>query len=120
MKIFVVGCGGWGMALSILLHENGHEVTAWSCFEEECRLLKENRGNEKLLPGVKLPEEIGLTTDLSGAAEADIPRRSSCLLSSGKAPRLSMWARDWTGIMATAVFPKPSRRQQGTKIRWLP
>ena len=72
MKIFVVGCGGWGMALSILLHENGHEVTAWSFFEEECRLLKEKRGNEKLLPGVKLPEGIGLTTDLSGAAEADI------------------------------------------------
>lgn len=35
MKIFVVGCGGWGMALSMLLHENGHEVTAWSFFEEE-------------------------------------------------------------------------------------
>lgn len=72
MKIFVVGCGGWGMALSILLHENGHEVTTWSFFEEECRLLKENHGNEKLLPGVKLPEEIGLTTDISGAADADI------------------------------------------------
>lgn len=72
MKIFVVGCGGWGMALSMLLHENGHDVTMWSFFEEECRLLQENHGNEKLLPGVKLPEDIGITTDLSGAAEAEI------------------------------------------------
>ncbi len=72
MKIFVVGCGGWGMALSMLLHENGHEVTAWSFFEEECRQLRENRGNEKLLPGIKLPEEIEITNDLSGAAKADI------------------------------------------------
>lgn len=72
MKIFVAGCGGWGMALSILLHENGHEVTAWSFFEEECRLLRENRGNEKLLPGIKLPEDITITNDLGGAASADI------------------------------------------------
>ncbi len=72
MKIFVVGCGGWGMALSMLLHENGHEVTAWSFFEEECRLLRENRGNEKLLPGVRLPEEIAITNDLRGAEQADI------------------------------------------------
>ena len=72
MKIFVVGCGGWGMALSMLLHENGHDVTAWSFFEEECRLLRENRGNEKLLPGVKLPEDIEITNDLNGAATADI------------------------------------------------
>ncbi|MGN1013865.1 MAG: NAD(P)H-dependent glycerol-3-phosphate dehydrogenase [Butyricicoccus sp.] len=72
MNIFVVGCGGWGMALSMLLDSNGHTVTAWSFFEEECRLLRENRGNEKLLPGVKLPESIAITNDLSGAAQADI------------------------------------------------
>lgn len=72
MKIFVVGCGGWGMALSILLDSNGHDVTAWSFFEEECQQLREHRGNEKLLPGITLPESIGLTTDLSGAADADM------------------------------------------------
>lgn len=72
MKVFVVGCGGWGMALSILLHKNGHTVTSWTCFEEECKLLREQRGNEKLLPGIKLPEEIEITTDLNGAAAADL------------------------------------------------
>ncbi len=72
MNIFVVGCGGWGMALSMLLHENGHAVTAWSFLEEECRLLRETRGNERLLPGVKLPDGIEITNDLMGAAQADI------------------------------------------------
>jgi glycerol-3-phosphate dehydrogenase (NAD(P)+) len=72
MKIFVVGCGGWGMALSMLLDSNGHEVTAWSFFEEECRLLRENHGNEKLLPGVRMPDSIAITNDLTGAKDADI------------------------------------------------
>ena len=72
MKVFVVGCGGWGMALSMLLDSNGHDVTSWSFFEEECRMLRENRGNEKLLPGVKLPESIEITNDLTGAKDADI------------------------------------------------
>ena len=30
MKITVVGSGGWGTALAILLHKNGHQVTVWS------------------------------------------------------------------------------------------
>ncbi|MGN1030489.1 MAG: NAD(P)H-dependent glycerol-3-phosphate dehydrogenase [Butyricicoccaceae bacterium] len=72
MKIFVAGCGGWGMALSMLLSGNGHEVTEWSFFEKECNALRETRCNEKLLPGVRLPEEITLTTDLSLAAQAEI------------------------------------------------
>lgn len=72
MNVFVVGCGGWGMALSMLLNSNGHDVTSWSFFEEECQLLRENRGNEKLLPGVKLPESIEITSDLTGAKDADI------------------------------------------------
>lgn len=72
MKIFVAGCGGWGMALSMLLSGNGHEVTEWSFFEQECSALKETRCNEKLLPGVRLPEEIQLTTDLSLAAQAEL------------------------------------------------
>ena len=72
MKVFVVGCGGWGMALSILLHENGHTVTSWTCFEEECKLLREQRGNEKLLPGVVIPDGIEITTDMAGAKDAEL------------------------------------------------
>ena len=72
MKAFVLGTGGWGIALAMLLHENGHEVTAWTFFEEECALLRRERANEKLLAGVKIPEGIEITTDMSGAAQAEI------------------------------------------------
>ena len=30
MNIAVIGSGGWGTALAILLHNNGHRVTLWS------------------------------------------------------------------------------------------
>ena len=29
MKVFVLGTGGWGIALAMLLHHNGHAVTWW-------------------------------------------------------------------------------------------
>lgn len=72
MKITVLGTGGWGMALSMVLCHNGHEVTAWTFFEEECNALRATRSNEKLLPGVRLPEEIALTTDLSCVKDAEL------------------------------------------------
>ena len=52
MKVFVLGTGGWGIALAMLLHQNGHEVTSWTYLQEECDLLHRERCNEKLLPGV--------------------------------------------------------------------
>lgn len=72
MNLYVLGSGGWGMALAMLLHGNGHQVTMWTFFEEERALLERERGNEKLLPGVKLPEGIRITCDMSGAAKADM------------------------------------------------
>ena len=30
MKAVVVGSGGWGTALSMVLCDNGHDVTLWS------------------------------------------------------------------------------------------
>ena len=35
MKITVLGSGAWGTALSLVLLENGHQVTLWSYTREE-------------------------------------------------------------------------------------
>lgn len=70
MKIAVLGSGGWGTALAMLLSENGHAVTLWSYLEEESRTLRET-GENPLLPGVKLPQSLDYTTDLSCAAGKD-------------------------------------------------
>ena len=64
-KITVLGAGGWGMALALSANGCGNEVTIWSPFPEEVAALQKNRGNERLLSGIRLPDEIGITSDLS-------------------------------------------------------
>ncbi|MDO4339422.1 MAG: NAD(P)H-dependent glycerol-3-phosphate dehydrogenase [Eubacteriales bacterium] len=63
-KISVLGAGSWGTALSLLLYNNGHEVTLWSVLPEEVEMLREKREHTSKLPGVKLPESMEITTDL--------------------------------------------------------
>lgn len=66
-KVSVIGAGSWGTALSVLLHSNGHQVTLWSIMEAEVEMLKREREHKDKLPGVKIPEEMQITTDLEAA-----------------------------------------------------
>lgn len=66
-KISVLGSGSWGMALALLLYNNGHEVLLWSARPEDARRLREKRENPDRLPGVRLPDEIEILTDLERA-----------------------------------------------------
>ncbi|MBR3843990.1 MAG: NAD(P)-dependent glycerol-3-phosphate dehydrogenase [Clostridia bacterium] len=70
-KFFVLGAGGWGLGLALASHRAGHQVTVWYCFENEIEELVTKRENVRLLPGVKIPEEISFTTDISKVALAD-------------------------------------------------
>jgi glycerol-3-phosphate dehydrogenase (NAD(P)+) len=66
-NISLLGDGGWGTALACLLAGNGHRATLWGFFPEiiaETRRLRENRN---FLPGVRIPETVQLTHDLSEA-----------------------------------------------------
>ena len=65
--ITVLGAGSWALGISILLNDNGHNVTVWSALPEEIRLLSENHENPKYLPGIKIPEDIQLTENLCDA-----------------------------------------------------
>ena len=69
-KISVLGAGSWGTALSLLLYKNGHEVTLWSALEDEVQMLREKREHASKLPGVRLPEEMEITTDLKACLES--------------------------------------------------
>ena len=64
MKTAVIGSGAWGTALALALLSNGHETALWSYTEQESAVLREKRENP-MLPGVALPEELELTTDLN-------------------------------------------------------
>lgn len=68
-KISVLGAGSWGTALALLLYNNGHEVMLWSALEPEVEMLKEKREHESKLPGVKLPNDMEITTDLEKSLE---------------------------------------------------
>ena len=67
-KVTVLGAGTWGVALTILLANNGHEVTLWSKFPAETGALEADRSNIKNLPGAVLPDSVKLTNDLAEAA----------------------------------------------------
>ena len=67
-KITILGGGSWGIALAVLLHKNGHEVCIWSVLEQEIQMLKDTH-EHKMLPGVKLPEDMVFTTDDKEAVE---------------------------------------------------
>jgi len=63
-KIGIVGAGSWGIGLSVLLHNNGHEVSVWSIVKEEVEMLKEKREHVSKLPGVRLPDDMVFTDSL--------------------------------------------------------
>ena len=67
-KVSILGSGSWGIALAVLLHKNGHEITVWSAREAKIEMLKEKHEIE-MLPGVRLPEDTVFTTDDREAVE---------------------------------------------------
>ncbi|KAB1440002.1 NAD(P)H-dependent glycerol-3-phosphate dehydrogenase [Candidatus Galacturonibacter soehngenii] len=68
IDVSIIGAGSWGIALAVLLHKNGHKVTIWSIIEDEVSMLNETREHKDKLPGVKIPEDIIITSSLKEAA----------------------------------------------------
>lgn len=62
----IIGAGSWGIALSVLLHKNGHEVTVWSALKDEITELKETK-EHRTLPGLTLPDTMEFTESLEEA-----------------------------------------------------
>lgn len=69
MKISILGSGAYGIALSFMFHENKHDITLWTKFEEEKEMLEKERKNEKILPNIILPQEYHISTDLKECVE---------------------------------------------------
>src|SRR3989304_7195523 len=66
-KIAVLGAGGWGTALSIILHNKGHNVTLWGSTPSYVEYLKKHRENTKYLKGIKIPSDLKITSDIAKA-----------------------------------------------------
>jgi glycerol-3-phosphate dehydrogenase (NAD(P)+) len=62
-QIAVIGDGGWGTALALVLHRNGHAVRVWGPFEDYVQQLRTGHENAKFLPGIELPPALEWTAD---------------------------------------------------------
>lgn len=71
-NICILGSGSWGTAVALLAHDNGHNVTVWSFTDEECNELLNTRENKRCLPGIKIPKEINITSDINCCKNQDI------------------------------------------------
>ncbi|MBI5124401.1 MAG: NAD(P)-dependent glycerol-3-phosphate dehydrogenase [Candidatus Omnitrophica bacterium] len=68
-KISIIGDGGWGTTLAILLSQKGYPVKLWGAFPDYIEALKTNRVNNKFLPGIRIPQEIDITSSLDDTME---------------------------------------------------
>lgn len=69
VPVAVVGSGGFGTCLASLLARNGLEVRLWCRRPEYAKTLTNRRENTKYLPGVKLPLNVWVTSNLQDAVE---------------------------------------------------
>ena len=72
-SIAVVGAGAWGTALAVHLARRADlRVTLWARDAAQARAIGAVRGNERYLPGIRLPDALAVTADLPTAARADV------------------------------------------------
>lgn len=71
MKTAVVGSGAWGTALAISLCKNGHDVSLWVRSTQKAEEMSASRINPRLA-GVKLPEKLKITADISCVRDTDM------------------------------------------------
>lgn len=68
-KIAVLGAGSWGIALALVLENNGHEVTLWEFRPDAAEQLKQTRDAKEFLPGIKIPATIQVENNLDKAIQ---------------------------------------------------
>lgn len=71
-KITILGSGGFGLSLAVMCSKAGHDVTVWSKFQDEIDTIKRTGELKAKLSGVKIPESIALTTDISCVNDKDM------------------------------------------------
>lgn len=64
MKVAILGCGAYGLALASILVKNKVDVTMWSYSNEEKEILTKSRKSNKL-ENYKIPECINFSTDMN-------------------------------------------------------
>lgn len=71
-EISILGTGGWGTALSVLWAATGSHITLWGHTPARVSQISETRENPDFLPGIRLPDNVTVTSDLARCAGADL------------------------------------------------
>lgn len=66
-RIAVLGGGSWGTALAILLASKGYKVAVWEFVPQRAASMREHRENVAMLPGVSIPDEVLITSEIEEA-----------------------------------------------------
>lgn len=101
MRVTVLGAGAWGTALSRLLHESGIEMTLWGHDAAHLEEIRRTQRNERYLPGVAVPREIKLETNL-----ANVVPNADCIVVAvpSKAFReVTRSLKDFSGIIVSVT-----------------
>lgn len=67
--IAILGAGGMGTAMAVLLARSGHDVRLWARRREMIEETGAARENLRYLPGIALPDQITLTSDIREAIQ---------------------------------------------------
>ena len=71
MRIAVLGAGAWGTAVAIHLARR-HQVTLWARDAALCKAMRAARENRRYLPGLPLPPELAITSELPEALAVEL------------------------------------------------
>ncbi len=71
-KTAILGAGAWGTALAWLWGKDGRQISLWAHNVDRARVMQKTRENSDHLPGIKLPESVEVTSELTTCARADL------------------------------------------------
>ncbi len=71
-KTAILGAGAWGTALAWLWGKDGRQISLWAHNVDRVRVMQKTRENNDHLPGLKLPESVEVTSELTNCARADL------------------------------------------------
>ena len=103
-RVAILGAGGMGTALALLFARRGLAVQLWARNRDDAAEIARTRSNERHLPGVRLPPEIGVTSnacDASAAADLMVAAIPSAFL---RATLLDLAERVPVGIPVLSVI----------------
>lgn len=70
-RVSVIGAGAWGTALALIAARAGRQVTLFVRRPELAAVIAAQRENADYLPGIALPADIAVTSNLALALEAE-------------------------------------------------